>query len=400
MGKAVFMKTVLGLVVVIFILFMFVYEKSLASQEILTGSGLPKEEQEKLKQNLMPPFTFDLKAAPPAPDYWTLDTWAALPFRKDEADLVPPNTAFPEAQARASVDVFFVHPTGYNSKESWNAPWDDPEAAKQTSDMMKYCASVFNAACKVYAPRYRQVTVYAVLDNETTSGIKALDLAYSDVFRAFKHYMKFWNKGRPFILAGHSQGSFHSLRLLQEEIIGTQLYERLVAAYIIGFSVPEEIPGIEPSRSAVDTGTVIGWNTYTKNGNIDFFTQCCVIWLNGSYEKIAGMLIVEINPLSWKLHGGEVPSSKNLGSLPVLEPDSPGKLADLVPGVTGADAKGKVLIIDKPKIPGFPGLGPDMPILNPDLGDYHNYDYQLFYENIRKNIDDRVKAFMGKSRIE
>lgn len=369
-------------------------KKPVISKEVPTGSGLPEKEQNKIKQLFMPSFSFNLKKAPPAPDYRMLDTWAALPFEQDEADFAPPNTAFPEAQAQAPVDVFFVHPTGYSSKESWNAPWDDAKAAKETSGMMEYCASVFNAAGKVYAPRYRQATVYSFLDKEDFSGIKALDLAYSDVEHAFSYYMEFYNRGRPFILAGHSQGNFHLFRLIQEKIVGTALDQRLVAAYLIGYSVPEKIPGIEPSRNATDTGTIIGWNSYLEGSNHSFFTKYSVIWLDGYYQKISNRPIVQINPLSWKLHGEEVPAEKNLGSLPIAEPED--KIPELVPKVTGADASGEVLIITKPNIPGFPGLGPDMPILNADFGDYHNYDYQLFYENIRKNAVDRTKAFLKK----
>lgn len=366
-------------------------EKLPAQREILTGAGLSEEEQAGLKEALMPLFPYNIEKTPPAPDYWMPEAWAALPFREDEADVTPANTAYPQAQDNAMADVFFVHPTGYASRDSWNAPWDGSKAAKETANMMRYCASVYNAACRVYAPRYRQCTVYAVLDNETSSGIKAIDLAYSDVERAFEHYIEFWNAGRPFILAGHSQGTFHLLRLLQEKVINRPFAGRMIASYLIGYPIPEETPGIKLSRDAIDTGTVIGWNTYTENANHDFFTKYAVIWLNGSYQKIAGRPIIQTNPLSWKLHGGKISREKNLGSLPVLEPDK--STLKLIPDVTGADASGSVLIITKPEIVGFPGEGPDMPILNADLGDYHMYDYALFYENLRKNVVERTKAF-------
>jgi len=312
------------------------------AQEIVTG-GFSPEVQKKLEP-YRPSLHFDRLTPPPAPDYWLEDCWAALPFKKDMADEAPPNTRYPEAQATAAVDVFFVHPTGYDSPASWNAPWDDPGVATATADMMRYCASVFNAGGRVYAPRYRQATVYSWFD-ESTFGIRAIDLAYSDVERAFAHYIKFWNHGRPFILAGHSQGSFHGLRLLQEKIIDTPLEQRLVAAYLIGYSIPENIVGIKPSKSFNDTGVVIGWNTYTKDGDNSFFTKNAVIWIDGSYQKIDGQPIIQVNPLSWKLHGSEVSASENLGSLPALE--SYGPLSALIPDLTGADASGKVLIIKK-----------------------------------------------------
>ena len=34
-------------------------------------------------------------------------------------------------------------------------------------------------------------------------------MAYADVQDAFAYYMAHWNQGRPFVLMGHSQGSFH-----------------------------------------------------------------------------------------------------------------------------------------------------------------------------------------------
>ena len=98
-------------------------------------------------------------------------------------------------------DVFFVHPTGYLKAASWNGPIDDPDAVQAVSLVMKYLASSFNAGARVYAPRYRQATLYAFLDYETLSGVRALELAYSDVARAFDQYIAEYNQGRPFMLA-------------------------------------------------------------------------------------------------------------------------------------------------------------------------------------------------------
>ncbi|MFH1476991.1 MAG: DUF3089 domain-containing protein [Verrucomicrobiota bacterium] len=362
--------------------------------QIVTGATLDTEAQQRLKRSFRPAFLFEDKAPPSRPDYRSPDTWAALPARHDDADVAPPNTKFIEAQANARADVFFIHPTGYAKPDSWNGPIDDPNSTSAVSLVMKYLASVFNATARVYAPRYRQATLYAFLDYETVSGIKALDLAYSDVERAFEHYVKSYNQGRPFILAGHSQGSSHGLRLLQEKIIGTPLQERLVAAYLIGMAIPQDIPGIKPSRSSNDVGCVISWTSYTTNGNPQFLTRDMSIWYGGKYRKCAELSLVQVNPLSWKLHGGAVTASLNPGSLPYYDPT--GDPPSLVPGVTGADASGPVLIIAKPGVPGFPGSGAEIPILNADFGDYHDYDYVLFYESIRRNAIDRVKAFVQK----
>lgn len=361
--------------------------------QIITGATLAPEAQQRLKQLFRPAFLFEDKAPPPRPDYRLPDTWAALPARQDDADVVPPNTKFSEAQATAAADVFFIHPTGYAKPDSWNGPIDDPSATRAVALVMKYLASAFNAAARVYAPRYRQATLYAFLDYETDSGTKALDLAYSDVERAFEHYVKSYNQGRPFILAGHSQGSNHGLRLLREKIIGTPLQDRLVAAYLIGMAIPRNIPGIQPSRASNDVGCVISWTSFTTNGNPQFLTRDMPIWHGGKYRRCAGLALVQVNPLSWELHGGAVPASVNPGSLPYY--DQFGNPPALIPEVTGADASGLVLVITKPNVPGFPGSGAAIPILNADFGDYHDYDYVLFYESIRRNAIDRVKV-LGK----
>jgi len=362
--------------------------------QIITGATLDAETQQRLKRSFRPAFFFEDKAPPPRPDYRLPDTWAALPARQDDADVVPPNTKFIEAQANAGADVFFIHPTGYTKPDSWNGPIDDLNATRAVSLVMKYLASVFNATARVYAPRYRQATLYAFLDYETVSGIKALDLAYSDVERAFEHYVKSYNQGRPFILAGHSQGSNHGLRLLQEKIIGTPLQKRLVAAYLIGMPIPQNIPGIKPSRSSNDVGCVISWTSYTTNGNPQFLTRDMTIWHGEKYRKCEGLSLVQVNPLSWELNGGTVPASMNPGSLPYY--DQSGNPPALIPEVTGADASDPVLVITKPNVPGFPGSGAEIPILNADFGDYHDYDYVLFYESIRRNAIDRVEALVKK----
>lgn len=362
----------------------------------VTGATLSDEAQQRLKKMFRPVSLFKDQSPLPRPDYASPGAWAALPLAKDDADVAPSNTRYPEAQKDAAADVFFIHPTGYAKPDSWNGPLDDPDAVKSVSLVMKYVASAFNSAARVYAPRYRQATLYAFLDYETDSGIQALDLAYLDVERAFEHYVKSDNRGRPFVLAGHSQGSNHGLRLLQEKIIGTPLQARLVAAYLVGMAIPDAIPGISPSRSSNDTGCVISWTSYTTNGNPQLLTSDMAIWHGGQYRKCAGLSLVQVNPLSWKLHGGAVPASLNPGSLPYYDPA--GGPPALVPGVTGADASGPVLIIAKPGVPGFPGSGPNFPILNADLGDYHDYDYALFYESIRKNAIDRIKAFVQKKK--
>ncbi len=361
--------------------------------EILTGLSIPDSVFQKLKDNHRPLKLFDQLPPPQAPDYSSQDAWAALYERSDEADVAPPNTAYPEAQDSSQIDVFFIHPTCYTGKEFWNGPYDDPEVKNNVSFIMMYIASVFNATGRIYAPRYRQFTLFSIVEKETMSGIQSIELAYSDVERAFNYYIQNYNNGRPFILASHSQGSMHGARLLQTKIVGTSLQSKLVAAYLIGMAIPDNLSGISPASSANDFGVYINWNSLTSGADTRFFTEDIVIWVGNSYRKSKGISILQINPLSWLKGGGKVEASNNPGSLPTNQDPT---LLPLIQAVTSADATGNVLIIEKPVVAGFPGDGPDAPLLNADKGDYHNYDYQLFYESIRKNAVDRTKAYLGR----
>ncbi len=364
----------------------------------MTGGNISAEVRAKLEMR-KPNSTFESQSLPPVPDYSSPYAWAALPDKQDNADLAPANSKYPESQANAPVDVFFIHPTTrLFAHDNWNAPIDDPSVVAEVDNILGFCASAFNAAAKVYAPRYRQANIYAFFDDKTMSGIKAVDLAYRDVEQAFLNYLKLYNQGRPFILAGHSQGSIHGSRLLQEYIIGSTLKGRMVCAYLIGGTIPKNMPGISPARSATDIGGVIGWNTYAKDADTGIFTDGLIGWIDGAYSRMCGRPLLQVNPLSWELNGGVVPKSSNPGSLPFLP--GVGGQHQLLQGVSGADASGKVLIINKPEVPGFSvSEADDMPILNARYGDYHSFDYTLFYESIRKNAIDRVEAFLKEKGI-
>ncbi len=85
----------------------------------------------------------------------------------------------------------------------------------------------------MYAPRYREAYIHAYLGTEEEREA-LLAFAYDDVRPAFEHYLEHDNGGRSFILASHSQGSDHAMRLLQELIDPGPLREQMVAAYMIG----------------------------------------------------------------------------------------------------------------------------------------------------------------------
>ncbi|MBS0421355.1 MAG: DUF3089 domain-containing protein [Proteobacteria bacterium] len=321
------------------------------------------------------------RPVPIAPDYSQPGAWAAYPGRPSHADDTPQGLAAGGAQR---VAVFFIHPTTYLAPVIGNASFDEggEVGARVDATVLKFQASVFNLCCRIFAPRYRQASLRAVIDN-SAQGYAADELAYGDVARAFQEFLRL-NPGQSFILASHSQGSIHALRLLQEQVIGKPLQTRLVAAYVIGLALPKEIErlGLPVCSKADATGCVITWNSVARGKEDRRRLQDSVIWWQGRYQPIAGRPIVCVNPLDWHPDSGAAATS-NPGSVYSEGRSEP--IPPPIPRMTGAWCDGGL-------------LGVDVPVnqrrrfrdLLTVVGIYHDFDYGLFYSSIRENARMRV----------
>jgi hypothetical protein len=209
-----------------------------------------------IKALLDPKVPFGKDNPPPAPSYALRSSWAVLP--------APGATP-------AQVDIFFIHPTSYpasftsyNGGRHWNAPVNDHAAMVALSEvMLPNYAAPFDAVGDVYAPRYRQATLYA-RSTLWDDAIEARQFAYGDVKAAFEDYLARFNHGRPFILAGVEQGGDLGARLLHEAIApDPALRRRLVGAYLIDTVVPadEYGPGapVPPCEKRGQAGCLVAW---------------------------------------------------------------------------------------------------------------------------------------------
>lgn len=341
---------------------------------------------------MTPGEPFAAMTPPAEPNYADPASWAALPTRQDAADQVPKTPAASDNQAAAQVDVFFIAPTTYYNRTGWNAPLDDEDARERLDGfVLKYQASAFNGSAKVYAPLYRQATLGAFFPKNRDDGDKALALAYEDVRRAFRYYMENYNKGRPFILAAHSQGSRHLSYLLRDEIDGTPLESRMVAAYAVGFALPMDLfsrvyKTIKPCTAPTQTGCLASWNSFAvKDADPAGLFDNVGFRYDGVYEANRGKKLLCVNPLRWDISEEIAPAALNLGALPTT--DDPLGTPDA--SITGAHCKDGVLYATPPDGKGYSGL------VLPG-GNYHIYDYNLFYMNIRQNVAQRVAAFLAK----
>jgi hypothetical protein len=244
-------------------------------------------------------------------------------------------------------------------------------AAKTDYSPVLYQASLFNVAGRLFAPRYRQTHIsayYPATATDTTLAIAAFELAYQDVKAAFEYYLANENKGRPIIIASHSQGTTHGIRLVKEFFDDKPLQKQLVAAYLVGIPVnPKIFTSIKPCDTPKQTGCICSWRTY-KEGYTPPFIQ------NEKFNVIVTNPLTfnkSIPSASWKANKGGVLTNFN-------------KLAK---GVAQAKITDKVLWTAKPKIFG------SFLVKNPN---YHIGDYNLYYVNVRENVIERMKAYKNE----
>lgn len=316
---------------------------------------------------------------PPAPDYDDPAAWSALPEREDAGDLAP--TGSPALDPRvAPADVFYVHPTSYVGSR-WNGAFDDGAVARATDrGGTGIQATAFNACCAVWAPRYRQANLTAFL-HPSTDGDAALELAYSDVRRAFEAFQARRGAERPFFLVAHSQGAALATRLLAEEVAPSGARAQLVAAYLVGAVVTVEgVGGVSPCRQAEQTGCVVAWNARGP-GYVPSRWEM--------HRRGDPRALLCTNPLTWHTDDG-ASTAANLGAV-FLDSEDPRPR----PGFADASCEGDWLVVREH------GAAPrDLPsrVLDAVLGpkDLHPIEFQLYYMNLRQNAGVRLQAFLAR----
>jgi hypothetical protein len=274
-------------------------------------------------------------------------------------------------QPDKAFDVFFVHPTTYGTKKyGLNAPIDDKEIMTLTDDTVATQASVFKKNCNIYAPRYRQMSI-AVLEMSEEKSAPYMAVAESDVLAAFKYYLKHYNKGRPYFLASHSQGSNILLCILKKhrDLVRN---DQLVAAYLLGWTFTDQdlkqinIPlAIKPDQ----IGGLITWNTIGKGGK--------------SPTLLPGANCV--NPLTWTNTTKEQPASLNLGAVIELTDGTVASIKHFTSARINTDGG---LEIPTPSIE-------DKLDMRMGKAIYHRYDYAFFYGNLVENVGVRCQAWLN-----
>ncbi|MFC0203601.1 DUF3089 domain-containing protein [Novosphingobium soli] len=312
-----------------------------------------------------------------APDYTRADAWAVRET----------------APSPREADVFYIHPTTFAS-QAWNQPMADAQTRAWTrASVADRQLSAFAACCRRFMPFYRQASTRAFVARDGR-GAQAYDLAYQDVRRAFRAWLaaqRAEDRGRPFILAGHSQGALLGLRLLKEEIAGTPLAGRLVAAYLPGIGIPAgALPtDVPPCLTPAQTRCLVSWNGFTAAADTAEWTRRSVADYGVPGHDPA---IVCTNPITFDAARPFAAAAEGKGMLPVAQKAAAQKdaaPAAMVAHPAAARCQDGVLQVEP-----APGVAaPPLP-----NGSLHMHDIALFWGDISANAALRVRSWRREHR--
>ena len=288
-----------------------------------------------------------------------------------------------------SVDVFYVYPTIYLGTNPENMDISDLSLRENAKGLTVAQAGVYSPYANLFAPFYRQQSAALQSMAAGNGGIDAFQdpvfqVGAEDVERAFDYYLKHLNSDRPFILASHSQGTMALINLMRKRFNNPVLQKRLVAAYLIGYSVTKDdlkkYPWMKLAQGKNDTGVIITYNT------------------EGAVAGPSPVLLPgagAINPLNWRTDSTPADRDANLGAK--FFNDSTGELIEKIPNFASAhvDLQKGVLIVTNMKTP----KSDKIDLVNMGRwpkGVFHRYDYAFWFNNLKDNVKERIAAYQGK----
>jgi len=297
-------------------------------------------------------------------NYGLVENWAAHPMKKDNADSI---SAVYEEEINLDIcDVFFLHPTSFTEKE-WRhvenaSVYDDRVNKKTDNTSILYQSTIFNEIGRIYAPRYRQAHIERYYDSGV-SQMRAFNLAYGDVKNAFETYLEQWNNGRKIVIAAHSQGTTHAIRLIKEMVDNSSLQNKVVMIYLLGMPVKKR--EFQTIRACDDDSTNYcfqSWRTY-KKGYV------------GPYTDLRDTTIQVTNPV-------DIYAKKDWAGLKKKKTAILWKYNSGYEKTHDSKIMGNMLWITRPKFRG--GL------VGIFIKNYHAGDFNLFYGDVKLDIKRRL----------
>ncbi|NDV45839.1 DUF3089 domain-containing protein [Paludibacter sp. 221] len=286
----------------------------------------------------------------------------------------------PGKDAPKPVDVFYLYPTFYVGPEHAGAVTNFIMREGARINHASF-ASVYEKSANLYMPYYRQMNADYLLtlppkDQERfMRGIPGIDC-----INAFIYYIDHYNHGRPFILAGHSQGSNTLLYVLEYMRTRPELMQRFIAAYAIGYTVTDEFlrknPPLKFATGPTDLQVVVSWNTESPGLTVP--------------NPVVNPGALAINPISWTTDETHAPKEDSKGS-------RIGLITNFEDRPHHADAqvnKERGVVVCSTVDP----RDYKLPSSLFEVGIMHAGDYALYYYDLQQNVADRIAAYFNSKK--
>lgn len=286
-------------------------------------------------------------------------------------EIMPPAPHYEDAlqwyihDQKGVADIFYVisTETGDHMEGADTCHFANTQDPLQRSQMFMEMAAVdsfYTGKLNYYSPYYRQASLHTLADGKklTSRMLRAIE----DVKQSWRYYLTHFNQGRPFVLAGYSQGAAAVIEILKE--MPDSIAQRMVASYIIGYKVTADdmdvIPNLRPARGATDCGVTVCFNSVASpDSEIDLVSggnQLCINPVNWRRDTVSASFVYDFPPMKERLS-------------------------------VACDPEHHLLIVKDFKTDEI------LPVIGVP-GNYHNFELRFYHPYIRRNIADRVKAYL------
>lgn len=285
----------------------------------------------------------------------------SVPAAPDYADTTQWYTRY----RNAAVDIFYIVSTETGDYTTGGLPCHYADTYNDSirpllRGEMAGVDHIMSGQLNYFTPYYRQCTLQTFTSDALMRS--RLPLAMGDVRRAFAYYLEHLNGGRPFILAGFSQGAIAVIDLLKG--MDSATYSRLVAAYAIGWRITDadlaQTRNIRPAKDSTDVGVTICYNSVRDN--------TCAIPMLSDGNRVA------INPVNWRTDA--TPAT-------LVSPISPDTVTVTL------DTNTLLLTVD-----GYSRTDYVLPLIGRE-GNYHSLEISLYRHCLRRNVALRAEKYQA-----
>jgi len=280
----------------------------------------------------------------------------------------------------AKVDVFYLYPTALEMFTTETIGEINHYVKSSAYTGYEKAASCFDEYSNIFVPFYHQFGYLYVFNINDYFGFinnhMYKSVVRTDIYAALDYFFEHYNNGRPYILAGLSQGAYGLQIVLSEYMkLHPDYYSRMIACYAIAAVFDDNYlaanPHLKTATGETDTGVIISWNTENEGGSGN-----SIIFVEGAYC---------INPLNWKTDDTYADASENRGSYKF-------DTHSTVPGLIDSriNTQRGVLVTTTAEKNGYQPVPTELGI---GSHSFHMNEWDFYYENIKENAKKRIAAY-------